>query len=168
MNLTDNCLTEVTTLHYTEQQWEEDSYRLFVERVDPLPCPKCNKTGFFGPRAADPGVKFRCCRFCGFHQVVGAEPAQMVPVVHSCDDWPECARAPYVWWVQVGESRFTCPFCEVESDVRARNVFTPGVSVNSPFEVQEHPWSKVPQNRPYDYYQRFWENWEFTKGRIVL
>jgi len=157
-----------TMPRYTEQEWDEDSYRLFGERIDPESCPTCGRTGFFGPRAADPGVKFRCCRFCGFHQVVGEEPVQMLPVVHRCGDWPECAKAQYVWWVHPDVQRFKCPFCRRESDVSSRNVFTPGLLVDSPSAAQDHPWRKVPQNRSYGYYQRFWENWEFTKGRVVL
>ena len=168
MKVTEKRSVNKETLQYTEQEWDEDSYRLFVECTDPEPCPRCGRTGFFGPRAADPGVKFRCCRFCGFYQVVGEEPIQFLPVVHACDDWPECARAPYVWWVHPNEQRFTCPFCGLQSDVRARNVFTPGVLVDGPSDAQDHPWRKVPQHRSYTYYQRFWENWKCTKGRVVL
>jgi hypothetical protein len=163
----DTCSTE-NALEYTEEQWEEDSYLLFVERSDPQPCPKCGQTGFYGPRAADPGVKFRCCRYCGFSQEVGEEPAQFLPVVHSCEEWPTIAKAPYVWWVHPAMERFLCPFCGRDSDVRGRNVFKPGVLGKSPLEVPDHPWGKVPQNRTYSYYLRFWENWEFTKGRVVL
>ena len=141
---------------------------LFGERSDPLPCPQCGKTGFYGPRAADPGVKFHCCRFCGFYQVVGEKPAQFLPVVHDCDEWPVCAKAPYVWWVEPDTEQFTCPFCGRSLSVRGRNVFKRGVLVERPSEMPDHPWSMVPQDRSYDYYLRFWENWDFTKGRVVL
>jgi len=154
--------------HYTEEQWDEDSYLLFGERSDPRPCPSCGQTGFYGPRAADMGLKFHSCRFCGFYQEVDAEPAQFVPVVHDCDEWPVCAKAPYVWWVPPGVERFECPFCSRSSDVRGRNVFRRGVMVERPADVPEHPWRKVPQDREYGYYLRFWENWDFTKGRVVL
>ncbi len=156
------------TANYGLEDWDEDSYQLFVERKDPEPCPICGRTGFYGPRAADPGVKFRSCRFCGFNQIVDEEPVQFLPLVHSCDVWPSCAKAPYVWWVQPGQQQFTCPFCGRRSEVRGRNVFKPGVLVVSPAEAEDHPWHKVPQHRSYAYYQRFWENWEFTKGRIIL
>ena len=159
---------ELLTLTYSEQDWDEDSYSLFGERTDPKPCPSCGRTGFFGPRAADFGVKFRCCRFCGFHQSVGEEPVQLLPVVHECDDWPICAKAPYVWWVKPDVQRFACPFCERDADVRGKNVFQRGILVDGPLAESDHPWRKVPQGRPYGYYQRFWENWEFTKGRVVL
>ncbi len=159
---------ELLALTYSEQDWDEDSYSLFGERTDPKPCPSCARIGFFGPRAADPGIKFRCCRFCGFHQDVGEEPVQLLPVVHECDDWPICAKAPYVWWVKPDVQRFACPFCERDADVRGKNVFRRGILVDGPFVESDHPWQKVPQGRTYGYYQRFWENWEFTKGRVVL
>ena len=153
---------------YTDADWEEDSYSLFVERSDPQPCPRCGRTGFFGPRAADPDVKFRACRFCGFYQEVGQKPVQFLPVAHSCEEWPECARAPYIWWVPPDQEQYTCPYCGRESAVRGRNIFTPGVLTASPAEDVDHPWGKVPQNRPYAYYIRFWENWDVTRGRVVL
>lgn len=169
---TEMLVTDIHTLQaatqYTEEQWDEDSYQLFVERSDPKPCPRCGQTGFYGPRAADPGLKFHCCRFCGFHQEVGGEPAQFMPVIHGCDDWPVCARAQYVWWLSPNAERFPCPFCGRDADVRGRNVFTRGILVDSPSDLADHAWRKVPQDRDYAYYLRFWENWDFTKGRVVL
>jgi len=168
MHVTENQVVQDLSLEFTEADWDQESYELFGERMDPRPCPKCGRTGFFGPRAADPGLKFRSCRFCGFSQEVNCDPVQFLPVVHSCDDWPVCAKAPYVWWVHPSEERFTCPFCGRDSDVRSRNVFTPGVLSASPAETEDHAWHKVPQGRPYSYYLRFWENWEFTRGRVIL
>ena len=46
-------------LVYTLEEWERESYALFVERSDPAPCPECGRTGFYGPRAHDPGRNFR-------------------------------------------------------------------------------------------------------------
>ena len=86
-------MRSTTELVYTAENWERESYALFVERSDPAPCPECGRTGFFGPRARDPGRKFRACRFCGFWQVVGQSPIRLVPMVHDCSEWPECARA---------------------------------------------------------------------------
>jgi len=168
MKVIEKCAEEAVTLRYSEAQWDEDSYRLFGERMDPESCPNCGTTGFYGPRAADRGLKFRSCRFCGFHQVVDEEPVQMLPVVHRCDDWPVCAKAPYVWWVHPDAHQFTCPFCGRESNIHGRNVFAPGLVVDRPSDSGDHPWGKVPQNRSYGYYLRFWENWEFTRGRAVL
>ncbi len=157
-----------TASQYTEEQWEEDSYMLFGERAEPRPCPKCGHTGFYGPRAADPALKFHCCRFCGFYQEVGGEQAQFLPVVHGCDAWPVCAKAPYVWWLPPDAERFLCPFCGHSAVVRSLNVFKAGIMVDRPSDLADHPWRKVPQSRDYAYYLRFWENWDFTKGRVVL
>lgn len=167
MLVTDS-LSANTVTEYTEAHWDEDSYLLFVERADPLRCPSCGITGFYGPRAADQGLKFHSCRFCGFYQEVGGMPAQFLPVVHGCDDWPVVAKAPYVWWVPPGTDRFSCPFCSRNADVRGQNVFKRGVLAERPAEIADHPWRKVPQDRDYGYYLRFWENWDFTKGRVVL
>jgi hypothetical protein len=167
MLATDASAVETLT-EYTDAQWDEDSYLLFVERADPKPCPSCGQTGFYGPRAADMGLRFHSCRFCGFYQEVGEEPAQFLPVTHDCDEWPVCAKAPYVWWVPQDTDRFTCPFCGRNADVRGLNVFKRGVMVDRPSDLEDHPWRKVPQHRDYAYYLRFWENWDFTKGRVVL
>src|SRR5262245_45144556 len=96
---------------YTEREWEDESYALLVERADPIPCPSCGRTGFFGPRALDPGRKLRACRFCGFSQEVGQAPVRLRPVAHTCADWPQIAKAPYLWWVTPGDKFFQCPYC---------------------------------------------------------
>ena len=168
MTVTEMSLDKVRTLPYTLEDWETESYQLFVERADPAPCPKCGRTGFFGPRASDPGLKYRACRFCGFWQAVGEDPIQFRPTIHDCEEWPECARAPYVWWVHPEDRRYTCPFCDQKVNVKSHNTYMKGVLVLSPFENLDHPWRKVPQNRPYTYYLRFWENWPITKGRVIL
>ena len=156
------------TLPYTESDWENDCYSLFVERGDPRPCPVCGRTGFFGPRAADRGRKYRACRFCGFSQDVGEEPAQLRAAVHWCEEWPECARAQYVWWVPADEQTFTCPYCRRRAPVESRNAFVRAVGVQKPSDDPAHPWHRVPQQCSYAYYLRFWENWRCTKGRVVL
>jgi hypothetical protein len=123
---------------YTESDWEEESYRLFMERSDPAPCPQCGRTGFFGPRAADPGLKFRACRFCGFWQAIGEK------------------------------KQFDCPYCGQVAKVESHNAFERGSAQLAPVDDPDHPWRKVPQGRPYSYYLRFWENWPVTKGRVIL
>jgi hypothetical protein len=40
--------------------------------------------------------------------------------------------------------------------------------VKRPVDDAEHPWWKVPQGRKRSYYIRFWDNWEFTKGRSFM
>jgi hypothetical protein len=78
------------------------------------------------------------------------------------------ARAPYIWWVHPEDKRYTCPYCAQQVTVESHNTYMKGVLVLAPFYNLDHPWRKVPQNRPYDYYQRFWENWPCTKGRVIL
>jgi len=92
----------------------------------------------------------------------------MHPVVHGCSGWPEVAKAPYVWWTSPSDKWFTCPFCQQRAPVDAPNAFLKGVRVKSPLEERDHAWWRVPQGRPYAFYLRFWENWAFTKGRVVL
>jgi hypothetical protein len=168
MTASDTALTGDQTLTFSRDDWEEESYELFVERADPRPCPKCGRTGFYGPRASDPGLKYRQCRFCGFWQATGGQPVQFRPTVHGCEEWPECARAPYIWWVHPEDKRYTCPYCSQQVTVESHNTYMKGVLVLAPFYNLDHPWRKVPQNRPYEYYQRFWENWPCTKGRVIL
>lgn len=168
MTIADRQLGSVRVRSYSESDWEEESYTLFGERADPVPCPECGRTGFYGPRAADPDGKFRICRFCGFCQPVGDVPVQLRPVVHGCAEWPECARAPYVWWIPPDATRFTCPFCGRGAVVEPRNRFLKGVVVDPPSADSSHPWHRVPQGRSYSYYLKFWENWECTRGRVIL
>ena len=168
MLVTQTDAIRVDALEYNMSDWEEESYQLFVERADPQPCPRCGTTGFYGPRAVDPGIKYRACRFCGFWQSVDGEPEQCRPTSHGCEEWPECARAPYIWWVRQDTKRYTCPFCRQEVNVVSHNSFMKGVLILSPLENLDHPWRKVPQNRTYSYYLRFWENWACTKGRVIL
>ncbi len=156
---------DILSLRYRDQDWEQDSYALAAECADPGPCPLCSRTGFFGPRARDGGVKFRACRFCGFTQMVGEPPTLHRPVIHGCDAWPQCARAPYIWWVDPDCQRFTCMFCDEEVDVfECSN----GRVVVPPSNDAAHPWWRVPQHKSFEYYQKFWSNWPTTKGRVVL
>lgn len=146
---------------YTFETWEEELYRLYALGADPDPCPQCGSTGFFGPRFAEPNLRLRSCRFCGFWQEIAEAPQRAIPLVHDCESWPQAARAPYLWWVPPSRSSLTCPFCDAAAPVAAHRVAAPS-------DEPEHPWWKVPQGRPADYYRRFWENWEATKGRVVL
>ncbi|KPJ84309.1 MAG: hypothetical protein AMS18_16945 [Gemmatimonas sp. SG8_17] len=170
MGVSDKRLTDINedSLQYTEADWEEESYDLFVMRANPQPCPKCGRTGFYGPRAMDPGRKYRACRLCGFWQFVGHDPLRFNPTAHDCEDWPQCARAPYIWWVHPDEKRYTCPYCRQQLVIESQNVFVKSVLIVAPIDDPDHPWLKVPQNRSYPYYQRFWEHWAVTKGRVIL
>lgn len=153
---------------YTETDWDGESYTLFAERGDPAGCPECGRTGFYGPRAAGGGRKYRECRFCGFAQDVGQPPIRLGPTVHGCEEWPACAKAPYVWWVHPNEESYKCPYCGKKVTVISRNFFAKSALITGPSEDPEHPWWRVPQNRTYAYYLRFWENWPITKGRVFL
>ncbi len=89
-------------------------------------------------------------------------------MVHDCSEWPECARAAYIWWVHPDEKRYACPYCRQLVPLVGHNVFMRGALITPPSEDLDHPLRRVPQNRTYSYYQRFWENWPCTKGRVVL
>lgn len=146
---------------YAFEQWEEELFEAYALGVDPHPCPHCGHTGFFGPRFAEPDLRYRGCRFCGFWQEVADVPRQATPVVHGCDAWPHVARAPYLWWVPPSRTSFTCPFCDAVGDVVS-------YALTPPHDDPNHPWWKVHQRRPARFYRRFWENWSVTKGRLYL
>lgn len=146
---------------YTLAAWDAECYSVFGEGRDPAPCPSCGRTGFYGPRMAEPEEHYRACRFCGFAQHVGGSAERYVPTVHGCDGWPECARAPYLWWAPPQRRSYTCPFC-------ARKVSVKKGRVAAPVEDRDHPWWKVPQHRKRSYYVRFWDNWPVSRGRSYL
>lgn len=153
---------------YTVREWEDATYAMAAERADPEPCPRCNRTGFYGPRAMDHGKKFRQCRFCGFLQDVGKAPVQLRPVAHACDEWPQVADAPYIWWIDPDEKWYTCPYCHKKAPVESTNPFMKGAEVKAPADDPDHPWRNVPQGASYATYLRFWERWPITTGRVVL
>ena len=153
--------SQVRVLTYSRENWDFETYEVFGEGRDPNPCPQCERIGFYGPRIEEPGRRYRQCRFCGFTQDIDQEPEQYRPTVHDCSDWPEVARAPYIWWASRSVSTFRCPFC------RQRGVVSRSL-VARPIDQHDHNWWKVPQGRKRSYYLRFWENWEFTKGRVFL
>jgi hypothetical protein len=153
---------------YTEENWEEESYALLAERADPNHCPNCGLTGFFGPRARDDAPKFRECRFCGFYQEVGQQPKRRRPVAHGCDEWPEIAGAPYIWWIAPDERFFVCAFCGQRAPAETSNVFMKGAGITAPSDDPGHPWWNVPQDESYSFYYNFWEQWPSTKGRVVF
>jgi hypothetical protein len=151
----------VPDLSYSNQDWDDECVYLFAEGRDPAPCPACGRTGFYGPRVAGKNRRYRECRFCGLYQAVG-EPAQRaLPTAHGCDTWPEIAKAPYIWWLVPGTEGYECPFCGARATLAEDRV-------SNPAEDSEHPWHRVPQGRNRFYYARFWENWAYTKGRVVL
>ena len=146
---------------YARTQWEEETFALFAEGGDPPACPQCGRTGFYGPRVSDRVGEHRACRFCGFFQEVKGEVQRATPCVHDCTDWPEVAKAPYIWWLEPGRDAFTCAFC---GDACAAD----SARITAPVDDDDHPWWRVPQARSRFYYARLWENWPFTKGRVFL
>jgi hypothetical protein len=152
---------QLPSLPYSPQDWEEDCMASFGEGRDPSPCPDCGRTGFYGPRIDATERHYRQCRFCGFTQMVGEEPQRSRPTAHDCDAWPECARAPYLWWVGPEIESYLCPYCGKRASVA--DALAP-----RPVDDTSHSWWKVPQNRKRSYYMRFWENWEVSNGRVFL
>lgn len=148
-------------LDYLQADWDSECFFNFGEGRDPTPCPTCSRTGFYGPRFAEPNSRYRACRFCGFSQNVDGPPQWYRPVVHACTPWPTCAKAPYLWWIAPGQASFECPYCHETAEVSA-------FVVRAPADDHHHPWWKVPQHRRRSYYLRFWENWDSTKGRVYL
>ena len=153
---------------FTDTDWEDQSYALMAEQAAPSPCPNCGRTGFFGPRALDGQPKFLSCRFCGYFQAVGQPPTRLRPVAHNCENWPEAAEAPYIWWIPMDEKWYVCHYCKRRLAVAGANAFMKGAAVTPPADDPNHPWWKVPQNASYDTYYKLWENWPCTKGRVFL
>ena len=145
---------------YLASAWDEEAFAAYAEGRDPQPCPVCGRIGFYGPRVVG-AMKVRACRFCGLFQEVAEPASRAIPTAHGCADWPEIARATYIWWVPPGDTSYTCPFCQA-------TVTAADCTVTPPSEDPKHPWWRVPQGRNRFYYARFWENWPYTKGRVFL
>lgn len=152
---------------FTEQDWEDALYAQAAECADPEPCPHCNRTGFYGPRALG-SIKARSCRFCGFFQQVDMAPTRYRPVAHHCPNWPEVAGAPYLWWIPADERFFTCSYCKQKAAVEGGNAFVKSALAKAPTDDPSHPWWKIEQNKDYKFYYDYWESWPVTKGRAVL
>ena len=146
---------------YSAGQWDEEAFAMFAEGRDPSACPQCGATGFYGPRVASDGTRYRACRFCGLYQEIGGPVQRAQPSVHGCDAWPEIARAPYIWWAPPTLAEYECPFCGER--VTVANTLT-GIPATDPL----HAWWKVPHKRTRFWYASFWERWPYTKGRIFL
>lgn len=149
------------SLRYSTRDWEEDLMASYGLGSDPSPCPHCGRTGFYGPRIDPTERHYRQCRFCGLTQMVEEEWERHLPTAHDCESWPECARAPYVWWIGPEVESYLCPYC-------GKRVTVAEARVSRPSDDTSHPWWKVPQNRSKAYYSRFWENWEVSFGRVFL
>ncbi|MFQ6045791.1 MAG: hypothetical protein ACE5PT_05435 [Gemmatimonadales bacterium] len=149
------------TRRYTEGSWEEESFAIYGMGAPPPRCPQCRQRGFYGPRFAEPDLKYRACKFCGFWQYVEGEPRTYLPSVHGCEYWPLVAGAPYIWWVAPDQKTYTCPWCD-------KRVRVASSRVKSPADDPEHSWRKLRQSMPQRFYMKFWAQWPTTVGRIYL
>jgi hypothetical protein len=148
----------VSDYSHGEWKWER---RVLEAGAEPPPCPKCGRTGFYGPRTRRWNRFYRACRFCGFWQDLDDKAKYCRPVVHGCHRWPVVAGAPYVWWVLPGQRTFTCAYCMAEVSVDR-------AEVKNPFLSRNHPWWKVPQNKSHERYVKFWSQWAISRGRPYL
>lgn len=146
---------------YSLDDWDAETFAGFGEGRNPASCPECGRSAFYGPRIDSTDRRYRQCRFCGFTQAVDEPAVRHTPTVHACDPWPECARAPYLWWVAPWVDSYPCPFCRQRVDVAAARV-------QRPVDDPNHPWWRVPQDRRSFYYRRLWANWPVTQGRTYL
>ena len=137
-----------STSSYTETEWQGEFRAVFAQRVSLPPCPRCNRSGFFGPRKAKDRL-YRLCKFCGSYQAVGGQAAQCVATAHNCPQWPIVAGAPYIWWVQPNEAQYRCPSCGDTVEVAA-------VTIKRPVDDRSHPWWQVPQGMSFDEASKFW------------
>lgn len=122
---------------FSARDWDAENEAL-LRGEPPRPCPRCGRSGFYGPRRASPEEKYRACTFCGLWQVAGGEEATATPWAHGCDPWPRVAGAPLVEWAPPGAVTASCPTCGARVRV-AKN------RVTSPADDREHPWWRVPQ-----------------------
>jgi hypothetical protein len=153
--------SELPALTFTRADWEAACWAAFGEGRAPAPCPVCHHTGFYAPRFEEPERRFRQCRFCGFTQEVGHMPERHRATAHDCAAWPQCARAPYVWWVKPRVASYRCPFC-------GERVMVSRVLVPPPADDPKHPWQRVPQRKVRSYYKQFWARWSCSRGRAEL
>lgn len=132
---------------YTEDDWDSEMAALFSK--GPISCPHCSRSGFYGPREAEGPRRYRACKFCGFWQDIGQPPVTNKATVHDCEEWPDVAGAPYIWWVHPDEETYACPYCGMDVRV-AKALVTP------PAEDSSHPWWQVPQEMTLDEAAEFW------------
>lgn len=136
---------------YTVADWRAERERIQPQEIAAA-CRSCGRTGFYGPREADNGRKYRLCKFCGFYQCVGEDPVQFRPCAHQCESWPEVLGAPYIQWIGPDQKSYDCFYC-------AEDVPSGPTAIPRPAETEDHPWREVPQGLTYGGYQRFWLRW---------
>jgi hypothetical protein len=144
---------------YTISDWDQEYLAIFGSRRPPPQCPGCGRQGFYGPRKAGDDRRYTLCKFCGRYQEPEADATQCHPTIHACTSWPVVAGAPYIWWVQPGETEYRCPYCGTPVRVAA-------ATVKKPAEDTSHPWWQVPQDLTFDQAAGFWL--EQGEARIYL
>lgn len=133
---------------YAESDWEAEN-RALLDGGAPVPCPGCGRTGFYGPRRADPRRRYRACTFCGFRQEVGKPAERDRAWSHGCEPWPLVAGAPHVEWAAPGVPEVPCPYCGRAAEVESH-------LVTAPADDPGHPWWKVPQGLSGVDYLGYW------------
>lgn len=124
---------------YSAGTWRAERSDLHRGRP-PLPCPKCQRTGFYAARDDHPlegGKPYRACCFCGFWQEVGKEPVAAAKL--ECHGY-SVIRPPGAAWV--------CPTCGKKPDA--------GSAKPWPVDDKMHRWWDVPQNLSQDEYLAYW------------
>jgi hypothetical protein len=123
---------------YTEADWAAEMAALYDAREGPPACPRCRRSGFYGPRRADKERRYRACKFCGLWQDVGKPPHLIIRYECHVADWKE----PHEPW--------NCPTC-------GRH-FGTSQAVGWPADNPEHPWWSVPQGMGHeeacDYFEK--------------
>ncbi len=127
-------------LTFSLNEWETED-RALKHGADPQPCPCCQRRGFYAPREADDGRRYRCCKFCGFWQDLEKHPHEIIRYecrasTHRASDWKE----PHESW--------SCPECQT--------VFEPANSVAWPVDDTSHPWRNAPLTGTQEDYCSYW------------
>ena len=135
---------------YSPGDWAADMVALHIRNAQPQPCPRCGRTGFYGPRHDGAARMYRACKFCGFWQDVGGQVVPHTATVHNCSQWPDVAGAKYIWWVSPLEKSYRCPYCGTQVDVASS-------TVPKPIDDQNHPWARMPQGLSFGDSHSWWK-----------
>jgi hypothetical protein len=114
--------------------------------ADPLPCPCCERRGFYGPRdnRQTPLLLYRACKFCGFWQHVDAPPNDIIR--YECKNGDHFAAD----WKDPDQS-WTCCKC--------RRTFQPSEAVAWPADDSSHWWRQAPLTGSQSDYRKCFTAW---------
>jgi len=143
---------------FSASDWDEEFRAVFARKVSPPTCTACQRSGFYGPRKAGNRL-YQMCKFCGVYQEADKDPVQLIATVHGCHQWPQVVGAPYIWWVQPFESRYSCPSCGSEVEVSS-------ATIKRPLDDRDHPWWSVPQGMTFAQARQYWV--EHGQPRVYL